>query len=159
MDFRNSRTTSACTFPQAGFLAVCWCERDFPQQLFEILNTTASGRIYPRCAQQMSATGKKTGQICWREKLSVSDLESSSLAGFLALIWSNLCTRHIPDKLTPRGHHDWPDKRVTRQLDSGMPSEPITGSPLCQKTLGDQAGPFSPFRVAVQFGRLVAVLL
>jgi len=34
------------------------------------------------------------------------------LAGFLALIWSNLCTRHIPDKLTPRGHHDWPDKGI-----------------------------------------------
>lgn len=30
----------------------------------------------------MSAKSKKTGQICWREKLSVSDLESSSLAGF-----------------------------------------------------------------------------
>src|SRR5260370_40107295 len=28
-----------------------------------------------------------------------------------SLIWSNLCTRHIPEKLTPRGHHDWPDKR------------------------------------------------
>ena len=36
---------------------------------------------------------KKTGQICWREKLSVSDLESSSLAGFFAFIGSNLCTR------------------------------------------------------------------
>ena len=32
------------------------------------------------------------------------------MAGFFALIWSNLCTRHIPGKLTPRGHHDWPDK-------------------------------------------------
>jgi hypothetical protein len=57
---------------------------------------------------QMSASGKKTGQICLREKPSVSDLESGSLAGFFALIRSNLCTRHIPDKLTPRGHHDWP---------------------------------------------------
>src|SRR6266852_6295184 len=65
--------------------------------------------------RQFRGLGKKTGQICWREKLSVSDLESSSLAGFFALIWSNLCTRHIPDKLTPRGHHDWPDKRVLRQ--------------------------------------------
>jgi hypothetical protein len=35
-------------------------------------------------------SGKKTGQICWREKLSVSDLESGSLAGFCTLIWSNL---------------------------------------------------------------------
>ncbi len=39
--------------------------------------------------------GKKTGQICWREKPSVSDLKLSSLAGFFALIRSNLCTRHI----------------------------------------------------------------
>jgi hypothetical protein len=30
------------------------------------------------------------------------------LAGFSAFIWSNLCTHHIPDKVTPRGHHDWP---------------------------------------------------
>jgi hypothetical protein len=67
--------------------------------------------------RQVSATGKKTGQICLREKPSVSDLESSSLAGFFAFIWSNLCTRHIPDKLTPRGHHDWPDKGVSRQGD------------------------------------------
>jgi hypothetical protein len=28
------------------------------------------------------------------EKLSVSELESTSLAGFLAFIWFNLCTRH-----------------------------------------------------------------
>jgi hypothetical protein len=62
----------------------------------------------------MSAMGKKTGQICRREKSSVSDLELGSLAGFFALIWSNLCTRYIPDKLTPRGHHDWPDKGVFR---------------------------------------------
>ena len=60
--------------------------------------------------------GSKNGQVCWREKLSVSDLESSSLAGFRALIWSNLCTRHIPKKLTPREHHDWPDKTTMRQL-------------------------------------------
>jgi hypothetical protein len=34
------------------------------------------------------------------------------LAGFKAFIWSNLCRRHIPERLTPRGHHDWPDKRA-----------------------------------------------
>src|SRR5215472_10971051 len=56
--------------------------------------------------------GKKTGQICWREKHSVSDLELSSLAGFFAFIWSNLCTRNIQKKITSRGHHDWPDKRL-----------------------------------------------
>ena len=36
------------------------------------------------------------------------------MAGFSVLIWSNLCTRHIQNKLTPRGHHDWPDKRPRR---------------------------------------------
>jgi hypothetical protein len=61
-----------------------------------------------------SAMGKKTGQICLREKPSVSDLESSSLAGFFALIWSNLCTRHILFGLEPRGHHDWPYKGILR---------------------------------------------
>jgi hypothetical protein len=30
------------------------------------------------------------------------------LAGFFALIWSNLCMRHILFGLEPRGHHDWP---------------------------------------------------
>jgi hypothetical protein len=48
------------------------------------------------------------------EKDNVSDLESSRLAGLKAFIWSNLCTRHIPEKLTSRGHHDWPDKPITR---------------------------------------------
>ena len=43
----------------------------------------------------------------------------SRLAGFLPFIWSNLCTRHILNKLTPRGHEDWPDKRrrETRSID------------------------------------------
>jgi hypothetical protein len=63
----------------------------------------------------LGALGKKTGQICRREKSGLSDLELGSSAGFFALIWSNLCTRYIPDKLTPRGHHDWPDKGVFRQ--------------------------------------------
>ena len=30
---------------------------------------------------------------------------------YLSVYLVNLCTRHIPDKLTPRGHDDWPDKR------------------------------------------------
>jgi hypothetical protein len=40
-----------------------------------------------------SGTSKITGQIWLRDKLSASDLESSSLAGYCALIRSNLCTR------------------------------------------------------------------
>src|SRR5256885_11170445 len=46
-----------------------------------------------RMVADVAVLGKKTGQICLREKPSVSDLESSSLAGFFALIRSNLCTR------------------------------------------------------------------
>jgi hypothetical protein len=65
---------------------------------------------------------EKTGQICWREKHSVSELELSSLAGFFAFIWSNLCTRNIQKKIAPRGHHDWPDtssSKCLRQASSG----------------------------------------
>ena len=75
---------------------------------------TESGSVRVRNPEviHLVVSHKKTGQICWREKSSVSDLGLSSLAGFFAFIWSNLCTRHIPEKLTPRGHHDWPDKRA-----------------------------------------------
>jgi hypothetical protein len=59
---------------------------------------------------------KITGPNLLPQNLSVSDLESSSLAGYFRFIRSNLCTRHIPNKLTPRGHHDWPDKRQNRKL-------------------------------------------
>ena len=38
--------------------------------------------------------------------LSVSDIRIKPMAGFFAFIRSNLCTRHIRDKLTPRGHHE-----------------------------------------------------
>jgi hypothetical protein len=70
------------------------------------------------CSMILSVAGeshKYTGQICLHEKFSVSDLESSSLAGIFAIIRSNLCTRHIQKELTPRGHHDWPDKRAIRK--------------------------------------------
>ena len=51
---------------------------------------------------------KITGQICLTLIFSVSALESNSLAGYFRHNRSNLCTRHIQKKLTPRGHHDWP---------------------------------------------------
>jgi hypothetical protein len=41
-------------------------------------------------------------------------LKMNRLAVLKAFIRSNLCTRHIPNELTPRGHEDWPDKRATR---------------------------------------------
>src|ERR1051326_1665841 len=53
--------------------------------------------------------------ICFFRIFSASDLRSNRLAGLKAFIWSNLCMRHIPNKLTPRGHEDWPDKRTTRR--------------------------------------------
>jgi len=43
--------------------------------------------------EHMYDMGKITGQIWLRDKLSVSDLESSSLAGYCRHIRSNLCTR------------------------------------------------------------------
>src|SRR5580658_11052393 len=89
----------------------------------------------------MSATGKKTGQICLREKPSVSDLESSSLAGFFALIWSNLCTRHILFGLKPRGHHDWPYKGVSRQVE-------VTGTLRAYFVSGSL---HDNFRIAIRF--------
>src|SRR5579864_7501988 len=49
--------------------------------------------------------------ICFFRIFSASDLKSNRLDGLKAFIWSNLCTRHIPNKLTLRGHEDWPDKR------------------------------------------------
>ena len=57
----------------------------------------------------------KNNFVC-PKNLSVSDLKSNGLAGFCAFIWSNLCTRYIREQLTPRGHHDWPDKRATRGI-------------------------------------------
>jgi hypothetical protein len=54
--------------------------------------------------------------ICSFRDFSLSGLESDRLAGFKAFIWSNLCTRHSPKKLTPRGHEGWPDKRATRRM-------------------------------------------
>jgi len=60
-------------------------------------------------AKVASDISKYTGQSVRPADFSLNDLESNRLAGILRVIWSNLCTRHIPDKLKPRGHHDWPD--------------------------------------------------
>src|SRR5258708_2494521 len=65
---------------------------------------------FEQSANRSSLTSKYR-PICCITFFSVSDLESARLAGIYAFIWSNLCTRHIPEKLTPRGHEDWPDKR------------------------------------------------
>ena len=62
------------------------------------------------CARYFSGSVKNSRSKSACTGLSVSDLKSGSLAGYFRLIRSNLCTRHIQKKLTPRGHHDWPDK-------------------------------------------------
>src|SRR5207245_5907540 len=58
----------------------------------------------------------------------------SGLAGSLPFIRSNLCTRHILNKITPRGHEDWPDKRpreeqcwLTRRRQGPRGREPELG--------------------------------
>jgi hypothetical protein len=109
----------------------------------QIFSAYAPGRHYGQLtAKHMSVSRKKTGQICWREKHSVSDLELSSLAGFFAFIWSNLCTRNIQKKITPRGHHDWPDKRAIRG--SALSSEPV-------RTARHPSGPSSvPLTVVIE---------
>src|SRR5262249_28965946 len=63
-----------------------------------------------------------TGPNLFDLNFSVSALESNSLAGYFRHNRSNLCTRHIPHKLTPRGHHEWPV----------MPNHPDTGSHRCR---------------------------
>lgn len=42
----------------------------------------------------------------------------------MPLIRSNLCTRHILNKITPRRHEDWPDKR--RSVDQRFELTSIT---------------------------------
>jgi hypothetical protein len=67
---------------------------------------------------------RKTGQSVCYEVSSVSDLESDRLAGFSRYIWSNLCTRNILKKITPRGHQDWPDIRRYRKVGIGQVPKP-----------------------------------
>ena len=53
---------------------------------------------------------KKPANRC-SPKFQYKRFRISRLAGFLPFIWPNLCTRYILNRLTPRGHEDWPDKR------------------------------------------------
>jgi hypothetical protein len=50
-----------------------------------------------------SDISKYTGQSVRPADYSLNDLESNRLAGIFRVIWSNLCTRHIPDKLSRAG--------------------------------------------------------
>src|ERR1700687_1024602 len=69
-----------------------------------------------RAASVATDISKYTGQSVRPADYSLNDLESNRLAGIFRVIWSNLCTRHIPDKLKPRGHHDWPDNILYRLI-------------------------------------------
>jgi hypothetical protein len=74
-------------------------------------NLQGTYRAIRQQAAPMTASdiSKYTGQSVRAADYSLNDLESNRLAGIFRVIWSNLCTRHIPDKLKPHGHHDWPD--------------------------------------------------
>jgi hypothetical protein len=81
----------------------------------------AEPRLNTRRAWQMpirksGPTVKSPGNVkkpanLFAPKFQRKGLKIKRLASFFAIIRSNLCTRHIQKKLTPRGHHDWPDKR------------------------------------------------
>jgi len=65
-------------------------------------------------------TEKKPAKFCLHDKWNVSDLESSSLAGFFGVYPVQICARtynfRIIEGLHERGHHHWPDKRPNRRL-------------------------------------------
>jgi hypothetical protein len=81
-------------------------------------NPTANPEPIGSPEMQQNGLGRITAlnrPICSLRNFRVSDLKSNRLAGLKAFIWSNLCTRHIPNKLSRVGHRDWPDKRATRK--------------------------------------------
>jgi PAS domain-containing protein len=79
------------------------------QRMAEILGTTPAEMI----GHPSFDYTKKPANL-FAPKFQRKRLRIKRLAGFFAFIRSNLCTRHIQKKLTPRGHHDWPDKRISR---------------------------------------------
>jgi len=62
-----------------------------------------------------------TGQPFCAGASSVSDLEFKRTGRHLSVYPAPICARapnsKIPGKLNLRGHHDWPDKRRSRQLE------------------------------------------
>ena len=72
-------------------------------------------RIFKR-PRQFRGVDEINRPKCLNPNLKPKRYKIRHLAGFCRLIWSNLCTRHIQRKLTPRGHHDWPDKATTRPI-------------------------------------------
>jgi hypothetical protein len=66
-------------------------------------------------ARLASDISKYTGQSVRAADYSLNDLESNRLAGIFRVIWSNLCTRHIPDNAAP-------PKDSTSSADSTKPS-------------------------------------
>src|ERR1051325_5305582 len=57
----------------------------------------------------------------------------NGLAGSLPFIRSNLCTRHILNKITPCGHEDWPDKRRRGDYTMAHPTAPDDHSPFWRR--------------------------
>ena len=72
--------------------------------------------------RKVGTSSKRSGRItvlnrpiCFLRIFSASDLKIKQIGRLKSVYLSNLCTRHSPNKLTPRGHEDWPDKRATRR--------------------------------------------
>ena len=84
-------------------------------------NRRPAGARFPEPASGQSKHGPIYLDLCLQRKRSVIKW----MAGLCRLIWSNLCTRHVPAKLTPRGRHDWPDKRLLAQVDFPDPATPF----------------------------------
>ena len=65
----------------------------------------------------------------------------NGLAGSLPFIRSNLCPRHILNKITPRGHEDWPDSAVKLVDDLAGESPASASFPVGTVVIpGDGAG-------------------
>ena|SRR6516162_5432304 len=91
------------------------------------------------------------------------------MAGFFAFIWSNLCTRHIRDKLTPRGHHEsrtaGPSPCRKRREEEGSdfvlatqrPNEYLTEKPQLKNHLLRRIGQINALVADVTNGRRGAV--
>jgi hypothetical protein len=76
--------------------------------------------------------------ICFFQVFQRKRFRVKQMAGLKAFIWSNLCTRHIPNKLPPRGHEDWPDKRRRIVLSLPTRGDPELKS-SCQLCEEDQS--------------------
>jgi len=89
----------------------------------QIRSPPGAEHIVGRCWSERRGCGRQTSKnrpICLS---TLKHLKSSRLAGFLPYIWSNLCTRHIRNKLGVARASDWPDIRGCRKVPH--PADPV----------------------------------